>query len=624
VQVIMKMNENGLPEDTRFKTGNEIKLRGTTICPGIGIGQVRVLDREFIVPRNEILASQVQSEQQRYREAVKTVSDHLHEHIKEAHAGSSLSSSLILKTHEAMLTDKQFHEAVLSRISNEYKNAAWALEVEGEQIIAGLEASRSPYLMSRAEDIRDLVASIVDALSPTPEMYKKASRKNGEPKVCISDNLFPSSVMESRRFHSVAFATESAALSSHAAILLKGFGIPAIGGLRGLRESVLDGDLAIVDAVNGIVIIRPEPKTVQQYITLKQELEVPEELPPSPPISARTKNGINVRLMANINNPDEIHLVLRNRLGGVGLFRTEFFVLETESFPTEQAQYDIYRRVFCAADGRRVVIRTFDIGGDKQIADLHYCTGQNPALGVRGIRRHLLLRPNELQTQLRAILRAAVGFPVGILIPMITTVDDIKEVKRLFEDVKEKLCEGNKPFSKEVDLGAMIEVPAAAISIGDILAEVDFVNIGTNDLLQYFVAADRDNDAVLRYENFESKAFLWLLRFIIERAAELGKEKNVTICGEVASHPELVPLLLSLGFRSLSITPTSAKSTRNAIANTDLRTSSIKYPAASGRGISKGIELPKGRGIESKSDTSIQSSLHSQYTNAYNSSQESE
>jgi len=572
----MKMDEKGLPEDTRFKTGNEIKLKGTTICPGIGIGQARVLDREFLIPRNEIHKDQVQSEQQSYSEAVKTVSDHLHEHIEEAHAGSSLSSSLILKNHEAMLTDEQFHGAVLSRISTEYKNAAWALEVEGEQIIAGLEASRSPYLMSRAEDIRDLVSSIVDALSPTPETYKKALCQNGEPEICISDNLFPSSVMEARRFHSVAFATESAALSSHAAILLKGFGIPAIGGLRGLRESAANGDQVIVDAVNGVVIVRPKPETVQQYITLKQELEVFEELPPSPPISASTKDGVDIRLMANINNPDEIHLVLRNRLGGVGLFRTEFFVLETESFPTEQEQFDIYHRVFTAAGGRRVVIRTFDIGGDKKIADLYYCTGQNPALGVRGIRRHLLQRPNELQTQLRAILRAAVGFPVGILIPMITTVDDIREVKRLLESVKEKLRRENKPFSEEIQIGAMIEIPAAAISVGDILAEVDFVNVGTNDLLQYFVAADRDNDAVLMYENFENKAFLWLLGFIIERAVELGKEKNVTICGEGASHPELVPLLLSLGFRSLSITPTSAQSTRNAIANTDLRGSSIK------------------------------------------------
>jgi len=564
------MNENGLPERTRLETGNEINLRGTTICPGIGIGQVRVLDREFIVPRNEILASQVQSEQKSYSEAVKTVSDHLHEHIEEAHAGSSLSSSLILKSHQAMLTDEQFHKAVLSRISTEYKNAAWALEVEGEQIIAELEASRSPYLMSRAEDIRDLVASIVDALSPRPETYKKALRQNGESEVLISDNLFPSSVMEARRFHSVAFATESAALSSHAAILLKSFGIPAIGGVRGLRESAVDGDQVIVDAVNSVVIIRPEPDTVKKYIELKRQFEIPEELPASPPIGGRTKDGANVRLMANINNPDQIQLVLRNRLEGVGLLRTEFLVLQADTIPTEEEQYEIYRHVFTAV-GRRVVIRTFDIGGDKQIANLHYCTGQNPALGVRGVRRHLLRYLEELRTQLRAILRAAVGCQVDILLPMVTTVDDIRQVKHISEDIKEELREEGNPFSDEVRLGAMIEVPAAAIGISEILAEVDFVSVGTNDLLQYFVAADRDNEAVLGYEDFENKAFLWLLGFIIERAAELGQEKNVTICGEGASHPELVPLLLSLGFRSLSITPTSAQSVRNVIKQTDLR-----------------------------------------------------
>jgi len=569
------MNEKELGECTRIETGKEIKLKGITICPGIGIGHIRILDREIYISRKKITSDQVESEQQRYSEAVKTVSDHLYEHIKEAHAGSSLSASLILKNHEAMLTDGQFHDAVRSRISAEYKNAAWAIEVEAQQIITGLEASRSPYLKSRAEDIRDLVESIVDALSPRPETYKKALPQRRESEVLISGNLFPSSVMEARRFRSVAFVTESAVLSSHAAILLKGFGIPAIGGVKGLRESAVDGDRVIVDAINSVVIIRPKPETVKEYITLKRELEIPEALPLSPPIGSRTKDGVDVRLMANINNPDQIQLVLRNRLEGVGLFRTEFFVLEAESFPTEEEQYEIYHRVFTAAGGRQVVIRTFDIGGDKQIAGLHYCTGQNPALGVRGVRRHILRRPEELQTQLRAILRAAVGFPVGILLPMITTVDDIREVKRLFQNVKEELRARNDTFSAEVQLGAMIEVPAAAISISDILAEVDFVNVGTNDLLQYFVAADRDNEAVLKYEDFESRAFLWLLHFIIERAAESGKEKDVTICGEIASHPQLVPLLLGLGFRSLSITPTSAQSVRNAIADTDLGASVI-------------------------------------------------
>jgi len=575
----MKMDEKRLPERTRFETGNEIKLGGTTICPGIGIGRVRVLDRELVVPRNKIPANQVKLEQQRYSDAVNTVSDHLHEHIKETHSGSSLSASLILKSHQAMLTDDQFHDAVRSRISAEYKNAAWAIEAEGKKIIALLEASRSPYFKSRAEDVRDLIESIIDALSSRLKEHTKISQQKVESEVLISGNLFPSSVIEAHRFQSAGFVTESIALSSHAAILLKGFGIPAIGGVRGLRESVADGDQAIVDAINSVVIVQPEPETIRKYTALKRELEIPEELPPSPPIGGRTKDGVDIRLMANINNPNQVQLMFRNRLEGVGLFRTEFFVLEAMTFPTEEEHYDIYRSVFTAASGRRVVIRTFDIGGDKQIGDLQYCTGQNPALGVRGVRRHLLRHPEELRNQLRAILRAAVGCHVDILLPMVTTVDDIRQVKRIFESVKEELREEGKPFSDEVELGAMIEVPAAAVAVGDILAEVDFVNVGTNDLLQYFVAADRDNEAVLRYEDVENKAFLWLLGFILERAAELGKEKNVTICGEIASHPHTVPLLLGLGFRSLSITPTSAQSVRNAIANTDLCASSIRQIA---------------------------------------------
>jgi len=556
------------------KADDEVKLRGTTICPGIGIGRVRVLDRGFTVPTKNIPSAQVRSEQQRYSRAIRKVSDHLREHIEADHSDSSLSASLILKTHEAMLTDEQFHEAVRSRISTEHKNAAWALELEGAEIIRRLEASRSPYLQSRAEDVRDLVEDIVNALSSTRQTYKKVLAHKNESEVLISGNLYPSWAIQAHRFRSAAFATESNALSSHAAILLKGFGIPTVGGVRGLKEAVLDGDQIIVDASSGIVIIRPCPETIQKYAALKRQLEIPEEVPSLPPVGGCTKDGTHIRLMANIDNPDQIQLMLRYRLEGVGLFRTEFSVLQANSFPTEEEQSDIYRRVFRASVGRLVVIRTFDIGGDKQIPGLHYCTGLNPALGVRGIRRHLLRRPEELRTQLRAILHAAVGCQLGILLPMVTTVDDIREVKRVLKTVKGELLAEGRPIPINIKLGAMIEVPAAAVGVEAILKEVDFINIGTNDLLQYFVAADRDNEAVLRYEDFENNAFLWLLRYIIEKAVALGKEQDVTICGESASNPEFVPLLLNLGFRSLSITPTSAQPIRNAIAITDLCDSS--------------------------------------------------
>jgi len=569
------MAKKKAPERIHSGSRDEVVLRGTTICPGIGMGNARVLDRGIAIPRSQIAPDQVQSEQTRYNKAVKLVSDHLYEHIQEDHADSSLSALSILKNHQVMLTDEQFHEAVRSRIAAESKSAAWALELEAQKIIANLEASRSPYLKSRAEDVRDLVANIASALSSTPQMYEKALRHKKGAEVLISGALYPSWTIEAKRFSSVAFATESNALSSHAAILLKGFGITAVGGVKDLRETVADGDEVIVDAVDGVVIVRPTPETAKRFAAAKHQFELPEEMLPLPPLGGRTKDNTPIRLMANVDNPDQVHLIYRNRLEGIGLFRSEFLILRSSSFPTEKEQYDIYRRVFVAAAGRRVVVRTFDIGGDKQIADLHECTGQNPALGVRGVRRHLLRHREELRIQLRAILRAAHGCDVDILLPMVTTADDIRQVKYLLEDVKKGLREEGTPFSDEARLGAMIEVPAAAIGINEILTEVDFVNVGTNDLLQYFVAADRDNEAVLGYEDFENKAFLWLLRFVVERAAELGQENEVTICGEIASNPEFVPLLLGLGFKSLSITPTSAQTVRNAIAETDLSAQSI-------------------------------------------------
>jgi phosphotransferase system enzyme I (PtsI) len=569
------MDKKGAPERIHLGSGDEVVLRGSTICPGIGMGQARVLDRGIAIPKSQISPDQAQSEQRRYNKAVKLVSDHLYEHIQEDHADSSLSALSILKNHQVMLTDEQFHEAVRYRIAAESKSAAWALELEAQEIITNLEASRSPYLKSRAEDVKDLVANIASALSSTPQVYTKALQQKRESEVLISGNLYPSWTIEAKRSCSVAFATESNALSSHAAILLKGFGIPAVGGVKGLREAVADGDEVIVDAVNGVVIVRPSPETAKRLAAAKQQFELPETLRPLPPLGGRSKDNIPIRLMANIDNPDQIPLMHRNRLEGIGLFRSEFLILRSSSFPTEQEQYEIYRHVFKAAAGQRVVVRTFDIGGDKQIDDLHDCTGQNPALGVRGVRRHLLRHREELRIQARAILRAAQGCHVDILLPMVTTADDIRKVRHVLEEVKKELRDQGTPFSDEVRLGAMIEVPAAAIGISEILTEVDFVNVGTNDLLQYFVAADRDNEAVLGYEDFENKGFLWLLRFIMERAAELGQENEVAICGESASNPQLVPLLLALGFRSLSITPTSAQTVRNAIAETDLSAQSI-------------------------------------------------
>ena len=545
---------------------DEVTLKGTTICPGIGIGTAHAPGREVAVARRAIGAENVAREHARYARAVQNVADRLREHVRDVHGAPLHDAELILKAHEIILADEELHRRVRERISAGLANAEWAVVEEAKQIIGQFEATRDAYFCSRSEDVRDLVSNILAALSKPAGAHSTAALGLDGAEVLISAHLFPSHAMLAQRYGAAGFATESKALSAHAAILLKGFEVPAVGDVSGLTGAVEDGDHVVVDGMNGLVILRPQLATLKRYAAIKHELEGAVE--PGPPVECRTADHVRVRLMANIENSHQVRLALQKGLEGVGLFRTEFLVLMSDRCPDEDEQYDVYRRVIAAAADRPVVVRTFDIGADKQSPSLHRGPGQNPALGVRGIRRHLLRDPMELRSQMRAILRAAVGGEVGILLPMVTTVDDVKEAKEHLERAKKELRSRGAPFSDGVKLGAMIEIPAAAIAVKDILGEADFVSIGTNDLLQYFVAADRDNEDVVQYNDAASSAFQWLLEHIIAQAAALGREDDVTVCGEIASRPDLVRRLICLGYRSLSISPVTAETVRAAVAET--------------------------------------------------------
>jgi len=568
-----------MDDQKRIKTSKvtvceEVILEGITICPGIGIGEAHILSEDINIPRIQIGSGHVDDEQKRYTRAVQTVIDNLDTHIKDRHDRSLYNAQQIFKVHELMAKDEQFHGAVLNRISSEHKNAEWAIFDESENIIKKLEASRDSYFQARVEDVLDLVNNILAVLSLSSETYTPDAMTLNETQILISANLYTSHIIKANRYRIQAFATESSAFSSHAAILLKSFGIPAIGGIKGLKPSVKNSDRVIIDGINGLVIIRPCPGTLRKYHNLAKKQKRPPEGKKYRPKEMRTNDGTRIQLMANIDNHHQVDLVLRNSLEGIGLFRTEFLILTADRFPDEDEQHLVYRRVVEALSDRHLVFRTFDLGADKITPGLERCSGKNPALGVRGIRRHLLHHPEELHVQLRALIRAAAGSTVNILFPMVTTVNDIIEIKKDVEKVNEELCAEGKTFSSHVKLGAMIEIPAAAVAIQDILKEVDFVSVGTNDLIQYFMAADRDNEAVLHYSNSTNKAFLYLLRFMIEKASEMGRVGDVTICGEMASDPHLIPLLIGMGYRSFSISPVSAHSIREVISNIDLTASS--------------------------------------------------
>ena len=539
----------------------EVVLRGLSICPGIGIGRVHVVDPDLAVQPTELAPRQVEAETERYTAAVKTTKRRLREHVATVHGSSTPETKAILDIHEAMLDDESFHESVRKRIAEEQKGAEWSLWQEAAALISQFSAMRDPYFAARSEDVRDMAHNLLGVLS---EGKSIVDREPKEDRILVSRHLHSSDAMFAQRSHSRGFASESRAMVSHAAILLKGFGMPSVGGIDGLVDQAREGDRIIVDGTNGTVILRPSSATIEEFRRRKEAAEA--SVKPGA-IGCVSADGTRIVLKANIENPEQVKLMLAHGLDGIGLFRTEFLVSADGHVPTEQEQYDVYRSVIENARGRFVTIRTFDIGGDKAMGLASRCTGRNPALGLRGIRRHLVESPDELRTQLRAILRAAVGAAVGILIPMVTTVGDIIEAKRHWSAVSEELEREGAACSTDVVLGAMIETPAAAAAVGEILSEVAFISLGTNDLLQYFMAAERDNESGLHYQDATNPAFLWLRRHIIEQARNVGREDDVTVCGEVASDMQVFPHLVRMGYRSFSISPVSASPFRSVCAS---------------------------------------------------------
>jgi len=552
------------------KSIGEVTLRGETICPGIAIGPAFLLEPEFLVTKRPISSDQVGREQDRYTEAVRLVQEQFADRVRVIQDTTLPEAAAIFSAFEAMLSDSEFIKSVLDRISTQSVNAEWALEEEAEELIRLFDAMVDPYLQARAEDVRELVDGILRALGRAPNTQAATYVAPEKGQVLVSGHLFPRAAMQAQHVGAAAFATESTALFAHAAILLKGFRIPSVGGIVGLDSAVFEGDTIIVNADEATVVIRPTPDTVKEHLARSGEGRLPLEVRPEE--GWVTRDGTQVHLFANSESPDQLDFAYLSGLEGVGLFRTEFIALTRGSIPTEDEQYEVYREVVQASSGKRICIRTFDIGADKQSPTLYRNVALNPAMGTRGIRRHLKTDLNEFKTQVRAILRAAArgDAEVGILLPVVTTVGDVKLARHHIETVKKELSASRTPYSSDTKLGVMIEVPAAAIAIKEMLDEADFVSVGTNDLLQHFMAADRDNEEVLEYNDFEHPAFLWLMRHIIDEAAGVGRVEDVTVCGEAASRGNLVMTMLRLGYRAFSIAPVALKGVQQAIKTLDL------------------------------------------------------
>jgi phosphotransferase system enzyme I (PtsI) len=547
-------------------------LTGKTLCPGIAVGKVYLLESGVKLSRREISVQHSEREKRRYDRAVRLVSDNIQYHIERMHGHTGIDAEKIMEIHKLMLQDWEFHEEVQRRISTDHTNAEWALIGKAESVTDRLESTRDAYFQARIEDVWDMTYNILSALSLGASRYAEKTRKIEEKRILVSEHLFISEVMQAKRFRAKGFITESKALTSHAAILLKSFNIPSVGALDGVKRNINDGDEIIIDGAEGRIIVKPAEDTRRKYFGLARRLGRTDGDRQYTLTESKTANGIKIALLANVDNPYQIDLVRQNRLEGIGLFRTEFLLFNAETFPDEDLQHETYRGIMEAAGEKPIVIRTFDIGADKRLPYLERCIGQNPALGLRGIRRHIYRRPQELRTQLRAILRAASGFSISILFPMITTLEDVRKAKEHLDRVKQDLRDESRHFCSDIRVGAMIEIPSAAISVESILSEVDFVSVGTNDLIQYLVAADRDNESVQQYVDANNDSVVFILRYIIDKAFETGRLEDVTICGEIASDLLYIPLLLHMGYRSLSISPVMAKDVRGTIEKNVART----------------------------------------------------
>jgi phosphotransferase system enzyme I (PtsI) len=381
--------------------------------------------------------------------------------------------------------------------------------------------------------------------------------------IIVSSELTPSDTVRLDREKVLGFATESGGKESHAAILARSFGIPAVLGLEGLLSKVTRGDTLIVDGNTGIVIINPPEEVIENYQDLRRKYESYQaDLHGLISLSSETRDGREIRLWANIGSPGDLEYALRFGAHGIGLFRTEMPFLVLRRFLSEEEQSFLYQKVITEASGKEVTIRTLDFGGDKYFEDGEGQKEKNPFLGYRSIR--IFLRKEDLfKQQLRAILRASTFGPVKLLFPMISTIEEVRQIRGLFELTKRELHQQGIPFDESIPFGVMIEVPSAAILADQLAREVDFFSIGTNDLIQYTLAVDRDNDLVNHLYEPLNPAVLRLIQNVIRVAKDAGKP--VTLCGEMAGTPGYIPLLVGMGLTDLSMNPSALLEVKKTI-----------------------------------------------------------
>lgn len=545
-----------------------ITLNGKSVFGDICIGGISFYKRkERIIKRYRI--DDVDQEVKRFQDAKTKGISQLQDLYAKALLDVGEANAAIFEIHQMMLDDLDYLESVTNIITSQQVNAEYAIGVTADNFSAMFSAMDDAYMQGRAADVKDVSERLLTILDGSDSDIAESDQSNmANPYILASDDLVPSETVQLDKSKVLGFIMQKGSANSHTSILARSMGIPAIVALGDDLKSDFDGKLAIVDGFTGTVYIDPDEETLslmkQKQAESNERKQLLKQLKGKESV---TLDGRKVKIYANIGNTSDVGTVLSNDAEGIGLFRSEFLYLENNDFPTEEQQFLAYKQVAENMAGRKVIIRTLDIGADKQADYFNLDKEENPALGYRAI-RICLTQPEIFKTQLRALYRAALYGNISIMFPMIISIEEIHQIKEIIKEVQNELTMNGIPFKADVETGIMIETPAAALVSEDLAKEVDFFSVGTNDLTQYTLAIDRQNQKLDPFYQSHHKAILKLIKMAADSAHAEGKW--IGICGELGADTSLTEEFLRMGIDELSVSPSMVLEVRKKVRDTDL------------------------------------------------------
>ena len=539
-----------------------ITIQGKGVSAGIGMGPLYFYRRAKTEIPNYTVEN-TNAEWLRFKGAQSVAINQLGELAEKARVEAGDEAAFLFETHQMMAEDLDYEEAIQGMIDDGH-NAEYAVDQVAAQFAEMFASMDDAYMQGRAADVKDVSARILSILCGVAQ----GGINSDVPVLLASDDLAPSETIQLDKTKILGFVTSFGSSSSHTAILARTLGIPSVVGLGDQLDPIYEGRQVVVDGATGAVIVDPTDDVLADF-TRKREEQLKQQalLQQLKGQPNETKDGKSIRIYCNIGSPEDVDSVLVNDGGGIGLFRSEFLYLNSKTYPTEEEQFEAYKKVLTDMGDKEVIIRTCDIGADKQIDYFELPKEENPAMGMRALRISLS-RPGFFRTQLRALYRASAYGNLGIMFPMVTSVWEVRETKKLIESVKKELHAEGLPYSDHVEIGIMIETPAAAILSDRLAKEVDFFSCGTNDLTQYTLACDRQNNDLGRFYDPHHLSVVRLLKMVVENA-----HKNnvwVGICGELGADLEMTETFLAIGVDELSVTPRAVLPLRNKVRSTNV------------------------------------------------------